>query len=98
MEAAWPEARKVLSMVAEVPEKTWAPLTSTQTIALACFAALYGQHLVNENDSAYPAAQALLTGEAIQAMSSDMMKRRGLKSVKLSSLLWVLLSRPQPSC
>lgn len=78
MEAAWPEARKVLSMVAESPEKNWAPLTPTQTIALACFAALYDQHLAAENGLAYPAAQALLTQEEFQAMSLDMMERRGV--------------------
>jgi hemerythrin-like domain-containing protein len=78
MEAAWPEARGVLDMVAESPAAQWTPLTSTQTTALDRFAALYSRHLADEDLLAYPAAQAALTAEALQAMSLDMMQRRGV--------------------
>jgi hemerythrin-like domain-containing protein len=85
MEAAWPEARKVLNMIAECPAKNWTPLTPTQTTALAHFGSLYDRHMADENDSAYPAAQALLTREALQTMSQDMMERRGAGSTRRSA-------------
>jgi hemerythrin-like domain-containing protein len=84
MEAAWPEARKVLNMIAESSAANWNPLTPTQTTALTHFGALYERHLADENDLAYPAAHALLTGEALQTMSQDMMERRGVGSTSRS--------------
>jgi hemerythrin-like domain-containing protein len=79
MEAAWPPARSVLQAIAESRATDWAPLTPTQTAALERFSALYARHLVDEDRLAYPAAQAVLAGEALQAMSQDMMQRRGVR-------------------
>jgi hemerythrin-like domain-containing protein len=78
METAWVEARRTLQAVAESPEAGWTPLTPEQAAALDSFAALYRQHLDDENTIAYPAAQASLSPAAVEAMSEDMMLRRGV--------------------
>lgn len=78
MEVAWTEARRTLLAVAESPACGWMPLSAAQTEALNQFAALYRQHLDDENSMAYPAAQAALPPAALQAMSRDMMQRRGV--------------------
>lgn len=82
MEVAWPQARSVLQTIAESPALDWAPLGPIQTFALNRFAGLYRRHLADEDHLAYPAAQALLSGDALQAMSEDMAKRRGFTLVK----------------
>ncbi len=79
MEAAWIAARSVLQAIADSrPDADWRALTPAQADALNQFAALYEQHLADENGAAYPAAQAALPLEAVQAMSEDMMQRRGV--------------------
>ncbi|MCJ7799734.1 MAG: hemerythrin domain-containing protein [Polaromonas sp.] len=78
MELDWAEARRTLLAVADSPATGWKPLTDAQTAALTQFAALYRQHLDDENKLAYPAAQAALSPQAVQAMSEDMMRRRGV--------------------
>lgn len=78
MEVDWTEARRTLQAIADSPAPGWTPLTPSQTGALSQFAALYRQHLDDENTLAYPAAQAALSTPAIQAMSEDMMQRRGV--------------------
>ena len=78
METAWPLARAVLLAVAEGPASEGAPLNAEQTDALNRFAALYGQHIQSEEGLVYPAAQAVLSPDAVQAMSADMMRRRGV--------------------
>lgn len=79
MVAAWAVARQVLGSVAEGEPSCWQPLQPAQTAALDGFAALYQQHLVHEDETAYPAAQAVLSDAALQSMSADMMRRRGVK-------------------
>lgn len=78
METAWREARRTLLAVADSPACGWTPLSAAQTEALNQFAALYRQHLGDENAIAYPAAQAALPPAVVQAMSQDMMQRRGV--------------------
>ncbi|CAM3534510.1 hemerythrin domain-containing protein [Polaromonas hydrogenivorans] len=78
MEVAWTEARRTLQAIADSPESGWTPLTPAQSAALAQFAALYRRHLDDENTIAYPAAQAALPPTAVEAMSRDMMQRRGV--------------------
>lgn len=82
MEVDWTEARRTLHAVAESTESGWTPLTPAQTGALNQFAALYRQHLDDENSTAYPAAQAALPPQALEAMSEDMMQRRGVAPVR----------------
>ncbi|MCX7255791.1 MAG: hemerythrin domain-containing protein [Polaromonas sp.] len=83
MEAAWIPARSVLQSIADSrPDADWRALTPAQADALNQFAALYAQHLADENGIAYPAAQAALPLEAVQAMSEDMMQRRGVTPLR----------------
>ena len=78
MEVAWTGARRVLLAVADSLESSWTPLTPEQTAALTEFAGLYRQHLDDEDNVAYPAAQDALSPDAVLAMSEDMMQRRGV--------------------
>lgn len=78
MEVAWTEARRTLQAVADSSAAGWTPLTAAQTGALDQLAALYRRHLDDEDRQAYPAAQAALSPAAVQAMSEDMMRRRGV--------------------
>lgn len=82
MEVAWPLARSVLQAISDSPAADWMPLEPAGTEALNRFAALYVRHLADEDDLAYPAAQAVLTADALQAMSQDMMQRRGVPARK----------------
>ena len=78
MEVGWTAARRALQAVADSAESGWTAFTDTQTATLKQFAALYRQHLEDEDCVAYPAAQAALSPVAVQAMSEDMMQRRGV--------------------
>ncbi|MEO8024435.1 hemerythrin domain-containing protein [Polaromonas sp.] len=80
MEVTWPEARRVLHEIAESPVDDGTPLTEPQRAALDRFAGLYERHLADEDRLAYPAAQAVLTVNALRAMSEDMMQRRGVRA------------------
>ena len=82
METAWVEARRTLMAIAESPASGWTPLTPPQAGALDRFAALYRQHLDDENHIVYPAAESMLPSDAVQAMSEDMMQRRGVAPKK----------------
>ena len=82
MEVAWFEARCVLLAIADSSASGWTPLTAGQTAALTQFSAVYRQHLDGEDAVAYPAAQAALSPAAVQAMSEDMMQRRGVAPVR----------------
>lgn len=79
MEQAWAQARVVLQGVAEGTPATWQALTPAQTAQLDHFASLYAQHIQNEERIVYPAAQTVVQGEVLQAMSQDMARRRGAK-------------------
>lgn len=78
MDAAWVDARCTLQAVADSLDAACLTLTPDQTAALEQFAALYRQHLDDENGIAYPAAEASLSPAALEAMSEDMMRRRGV--------------------
>jgi hemerythrin-like domain-containing protein len=78
MDAAWLDARCTLQAVADRLDAACLTLTPDQTAALEQFAALYRQHLDDENGIAYPSAEASLSPAALEAMSEDMMQRRGV--------------------
>ena len=75
MELLWHDLRQLLTNVAEAVD--WSPLASEQLALIAAFDALYREHLDLENQQAYPATEACITPAALQAMSADMMQRRG---------------------
>ena len=77
MEQRWAAARVRLAAIAEGNLQALAPPDED---ALEEFAGLYAGHIEAEEQIAYPAATALLKGEALEAMSQEMMGRRGLLS------------------
>ncbi|MDP2417890.1 MAG: hemerythrin domain-containing protein [Hydrogenophaga sp.] len=79
MEAAWAQAREVLVFASQPPPANWADFTPAQTALLHHFSSLYQRHIADEDSTVYPAAQAQMGAEAMQAMSADMMRRRGLE-------------------
>lgn len=76
MESRWAGARKVLTAVAAGQLNALGP---EEASALDAFAGLYGGHIDAEEQIAYPAAALLLEGAPLEAMSRDMMARRGLR-------------------
>ncbi len=78
MQVHWAAARVVLLAIAALHVSPAAPLTSEQTAKLDDFAALYEQHIVDEEALVYPAAQAALGAAQVAAMSTDMARRRGV--------------------
>lgn len=75
MESDWTQARAVLQALAE---GTLPALQEDQHGLLAGFAALYGDHIVAEEQVAYPAARDRLDDPALATMAQDMMARRGV--------------------
>jgi hemerythrin-like domain-containing protein len=76
MESRWSEARKVLAAIAS-GELAW--LGTEEESALDAFCGLHAGHIAAEEQIAYPAAVVLLNGPPLEAMSRDMMARRGLR-------------------
>lgn len=80
MEAAWMPAAAVLQHIATWAgsgnDAPWQALDAAQTASLQNFAALYDHHIALEEERVYPRARALLTIEALQNMSTDMVQRR----------------------
>lgn len=79
MQSRWSLARTTLQLVATGSTESWIPLTPAQTATLQDFADLYASHIEAEERIAYPSAQTYLTSEELQAMQTDMMRRRGVK-------------------
>jgi hemerythrin-like domain-containing protein len=75
MESRWSAARKVLEAIAAGESNLPA---APDDAALDAFAGLYAGHIEAEEQIAYPAAAVLLEGPPMEAMSRDMMARRGL--------------------
>lgn len=78
MEAAWVAARAALASVTQAPPAGWAHFSAPEEATLTGFTRLYDRHLRDEDGLVYPAAKAGLSPKALQAMSADMMRRRGL--------------------
>ncbi|HWI78743.1 MAG TPA: hemerythrin domain-containing protein [Ramlibacter sp.] len=76
MESGWAEARRVLAAIAAGELDS---LSAQENRVLDAFTGLYGGHIEAEEQIAYPAAAVLLQGAALEAMSRDMMARRGLR-------------------
>ena len=74
MAAAWAQARSVLAALQDGPTT----LDAAATQVLSDFAQLYDRHVVDEDTLVYPAARRSLSAADIQAMSADMMARRGI--------------------
>jgi hemerythrin-like domain-containing protein len=76
METRWAAARKVLASIADGALNS---LGADEESVLDAFASHYTGHIDAEEQVAYPAAAVLLEGVPLEAMSRDMMARRGLR-------------------
>lgn len=79
MEAAWVVARLALESVAQAPPAKWVHFTPQEEAKLIGFARLYARHMREEDGLVYPAARSGMSFGDLQAMSIDMMRRRGVK-------------------
>lgn len=79
MAVMWAQVRASLLGLVEAGEG-WAGFTAEETQRFDAYDALYRRHLVDENGVVYPAARSVIRGEALRAMSADMMARRGVVS------------------
>ena len=75
MEAGWARARPLLHALADGQAT---PLLAAHE-TLADFAGLYQRHIAAEESAAFPGAQATMDTASLQAMSEDMMRRRGVR-------------------
>jgi hemerythrin-like domain-containing protein len=76
MEANWQRARQVLARIAEGGVDA---LQAEDHAALDAFASLYDDHIVAEEQIAYPAARAMMDAREVEAAGREMMERRGVK-------------------
>lgn len=77
MAVMWAQVRAALSGLVDAGEG-WAGFSAEDQQRFDAYDALYRRHLLDENGVAYPAARAVIRGEALEAMSADMMARRGV--------------------
>lgn len=73
----WAQVRAALLALVEAGEG-WPGFSAQDEQRFDAYDALYRRHLIDENGVAYPAARTLIRGEALRAMSADMMARRGV--------------------
>lgn len=76
MESRWKAVRPVLDAIAQGARSS---LSSADDADLDAFVSLYAGHIEAEETLAYPVARARMAGEALRAMSRDMMARRGIE-------------------
>lgn len=77
MALMWAQVRAALTALVEAGEG-WAGFSDEDQQRFDAYDALYRRHLLDENGVVYPAARSVIRGEALQAMSADMMARRGV--------------------
>ena len=85
MEEAWQLARDVLLQIDDQSMQEDAILGPAQVNSLRQFAALYGQHMDDEEQLVYPAAQAGLSEAAQKVMGQEMGVRRGVSPQRSTS-------------
>lgn len=78
MAVMWARVRAALSALVEAGDD-WAGFSAEDGQRFDAYDALYRRHLLDENGVVYPAARAVIRDEALQAMSADMMARRGVE-------------------
>ena len=78
MGVMWAQVRASLSELVEAAGGDWPGFSAEEAQRFDAYDALYRRHLVDENGVVYPAARAVIRGEALQAMGAEMMGRRGV--------------------
>lgn len=77
MAVMWAQVRAALTALVGAGEG-WAGFSAEEEQLFDAYDALYRRHLLDENGVVYPAARSVIRGDALQAMSADMMARRGV--------------------
>lgn len=78
MESLWPQVRLLLQSVADTTQP-WCPWGPEADALLDRYARLYERHLHDEDGLVYPDARPRIDPDRLQAMSRDMMARRGVQ-------------------
>lgn len=85
MIVVWAKARPILWRIAHWgddgqpnPAAHWQALGEPEITTLKAFGKLYDDHIPDEDNMVYPAAQHLMNETTLRTMSQDMMQRRGL--------------------
>ena len=77
MEKQWAEVRLTLELVVNSEAKRWIPWTPAEHAGIDSFLAVYKNHIMDEENHIYPAAEQALSVEQLVVMSNDMRRRRG---------------------
>ena len=77
MAVQWAQVRQALTGLVEAAGD-WSGFSAEDEQRFDRYDALYRRHLLDEDGVVYPAARAIVRGDALQTMSADMMARRGV--------------------
>lgn len=77
MALQWAQVRAALMAMVDAREG-WPGFSAEELQRFGAYDALYRRHLLDEDRVVYPAARRLIRGDPLQAMSADMMARRGV--------------------
>jgi hemerythrin-like domain-containing protein len=67
----------LLASVVNTDANTWVAFSDVENGALDAFAATYNEHINQEEWVIYPAAKQACSSDQLDAMSREMMRRRG---------------------
>jgi hemerythrin-like domain-containing protein len=77
MEKSWVVVKQLLATVVNADVNTWVSFSDADNGALNAFAAAYNEHINQEEWDVYPAAKRACSNDQLDAMSHEMMRRRG---------------------
>ena len=77
MEKSWEVVKQLLASVVNTNANTWVAFSDVENGALDAFAAAYNEHINREELDIYPAAKQASSNDQLDAMSREMMRRRG---------------------
>jgi hemerythrin-like domain-containing protein len=77
MEKSWVVVKQLLASVVNTDANTWVAFSDVENGALDAFAATYNEHINREELDIYPAAKQASSNDQLDAMSREMMRRRG---------------------
>jgi hemerythrin-like domain-containing protein len=77
MEKSWEIVKQLLASVVNTNANTWVAFSDVENGALDAFAAAYNEHINQEECDVYPAAKRACSQDQLDAMSHEMMRRRG---------------------
>ena len=81
MEKSWIVVKQLLASVVNADVNSWVAFNDADNGALDAFAAAYNEHINQEECDVYPAAKLASSNDQLDAMSHEMMRRRGQTGV-----------------